>query len=258
MARDFSVTLYTKYHPSDPGTVSALWPILESPLIKPVKFDSVERAKKPFTSRSYSEAAQLYDDESMLFVRGGVNSFLAFFSREMNGLSVWRFFMDRKCVEEPRRSIFIEWLTALCAEFPVFFGFGCTDEELDAKHLSIRDVPGGRMQRINGLAVFEFFQFLPGVYWLTLFGPELSGDFSSPIAELETSAEINRIDGNQTLLFLPGPPFPEDLNERVRTGKKTAAVLGQDHFFNPDNSPGQLRLPQTLKTALTSLNKSKG
>src|SRR5204862_5766600 len=114
----------------------------------------------------------------LLFVRGGKDSFLGFFKQQPGNLSTWNFWLDVRAMRGRKVERWLEWFFRLCSELPILYGFGCSEAEYDAKHRYVKVVPGvGRASGAVGVSIAEFYQYLPGLYWLTIFGPELAQAF---------------------------------------------------------------------------------
>ncbi len=232
MSKEFVVTLYTLHQLSDKSVAQRLWSLLSVSLVQPKRYDAVERARKPFEVAAYEEAATLYGDEGVLFVRGDKDGFLAFFSRERHGLSTWRIYLNAGAVKGKRRDLWLQWLYDLCEAFPILYGYGCSVEEYEAKHLVVTELPGGgRSQKSLGISTREFYQYLPGVYWLTLFGRELHRAFESHWQSVDDLADVRFLEREQVAVRLEAPVFAEDMSQRLMIEREIADVLGAQFFF---------------------------
>jgi hypothetical protein len=194
-------------------------------------------------------AAQIYDDEGCLFVRGRKDSFLGSFARQSAGLSIWNFFLDVKAMHGRKGERWLAWFLHLSSELPVLFGFGCSIAEYEAKHLIIRKLPnGGRVTEWVGISVSEFMQYLPGIYWLTIFGSELVEAFTR--AKLESLPDVKSfvLNANQMGICLSEPIVHPNMNRRLQTESQLAAILGAQYFFDR-NKAGQSfePVPQLLQ-----------
>jgi hypothetical protein len=226
-------TLYTLHRLSEKEAARRLWTVLDVPLIRPARYDSVERARKPFAPDAYEDGAALYGDEGMLFVRGREDGFLAFFSREPRGLSVWRVFLNARALEGAKLERWLVWVFTLCETFPLLYGYGCSTAEYEAKHVAVRHLPGGgRIRQTLGVSTQEFFQYLPGVYWLNLFGRELNRAFRSRYPLLGEPVAVRELAHDQAAVYLRQPVLAEDMEERLRMERRIADVLGAPFFFD--------------------------
>ena len=233
MSQEFLITFYTLHQLSDRNIMRRLWSFLDVPLVQPKRYDSVERARKPFAPELSDDAVSLYSREGTLFVRGDKDGFLAFFSRERNGLSLWRFYLNASAVQGKKRDLWIKWMFDLCETFPVLYGMGCSAVEYDAKHLALENFPdGGRMRKTYGVSIQEFFQYLPGVYWLTIFGKELGLAFKSRWQLLDSISIVKFLAQDQVAVQVNGSVFTEDMDKRLLLERKIADLLGGEFFFD--------------------------
>ncbi len=232
MGKTFRVSVYTPHDISLPQTAQLLWRLLSDPLIDPQRFDSVERAKINYTSEGYGRASEIFATDGMLFVRGSKDSFTAMFMHQHGGWGMWNFWWDVKAMRQQKRDRWLKWLFELCRELPPFYGFGCSVDEYDAKHTVVEDVPGGSVTRTVGASAREFYEFLPGLYWMTIFGTHLVDHFGEG---LESLAHVNSVKLNsyQVAVVLDGPVVPQDMDERLRVESQLIDSLGTSYFFDP-------------------------
>jgi hypothetical protein len=233
MSQELILTLYTLHQLSEHDVVQRLWACLDVPLVQPIRYDSVERARKPFAPNLHGDAVSLYGREGILFVRGNKDGFLAFFSRERNGLSLWRFYLNASAVKGNKCKLWLQWIFDLCETFPVLYGMGCSTVEYDAKHLVLEYFPdGGRARKTYGVAIREFFQYLPGIYWMNIFGKELKQAFKTRMQMLEHLSKVKYLAQDQVLIQIGDSVFTENMDERLRIEKEMADLLGAEYFFD--------------------------
>lgn len=231
--RQFTLILYTARQVSDRATARALWRLLDDPLIAPHRFDSVERAKRPFRAGAAAEAAQLYDDERSLFVRGERDKFVAMFSAHGRGPARWYFWVDLKAMKGEKGERWLDWFLRLCGELPPLFGSGCSEEEYEAKHYVVTEhAGGGSSTGAVGISTAEFWKYLPGIYWLTVFGPELVETFGAAKLRALPGTEARDLEGGQVALRLTEPVEPADMEQRLGREAQLADALGAQYFFD--------------------------
>jgi hypothetical protein len=231
MARTFRVSLYTSRDIAEPAVSEALWRRLDNPIVQPRGFDSVERALREFTPSGHEAASDLYADEGMLFVRGGKDGFLAMFMATAGALSLRNIWWDVKAMTGPKGDSWLGWLYELCRELPPLCGSGCSVEEYDAKHVVVEADDLGAVTRTVGASMADFHDFLPGLYWLTIFGPDLVHHFGSRLESLPGAGTV-RLTPSQVAVVLDGPVIPDDLDERLRAERALADRLGAKYFFD--------------------------
>jgi hypothetical protein len=250
----FQIRLFTVHDLSNIVNMKKLWTILNDPLLAPRCYDSVERAKIPFTMDAFAGACELYQSRGALFVTGAKNSFTAYFSWQSEHLSVWNFYINVKAMKDPKRRLWLEWIFSICGIFPVLYGFGCTDHEYDAKHMVRTALSGGgRTTGWVGVSTPEFYNYLPGFYWLNIFGAEIVMYFGGArLLSLEetTGAEIS---GGQIALYLNSPVEPANLSDRLTTEAKLASALGTAFFFDRSRADIKFEAVPTLRDVLGKL-----
>lgn len=233
MSQEFMITLYTLHPLEDASVMQRLWAFLDTPQVQPLRYDSIERARRPFNPEAYREAAALYLQDGVLFVRGKKDGFVAFFSRERDRLSLWRFYLNAGALTGKKQARWMQWLFDLCAAFPALYGLACSAVEHEAKHWIIEDWPGGgRVRKSCGASVAEFYQYLPGIYWLTLFGRDLAPAFAARWPQLEGLAHVIHLDGGQVAVQIDASVFTDDMEQRLLTERNIADILGAEFFFD--------------------------
>ncbi len=231
MSQEFTITLYTLHPLEDESVMQRLWAFLDTPQVQPLRYDSIERVRRPFSPEAYQEAAALYRQEWELFVRGKKDGFVAFISRERDGLSVWRFYLNAGALAGKKQARWMQWLFDLCAAFPALYGLACSAVEHEIKHWIVEDLPGGgRVRRSCGASSAEFYRYLPGIYWLTLLGHELASAFASCWPQIEGLAHVIHLAGGHVAIQLDTSVFSEDMEQRLLIERKIADILGAEFF----------------------------
>lgn len=257
MSQEFIITLYTLHPLEDESVMQRLWTFLDTPQVQPTRYDSIERARKPFSTEAYREAAALYREDWVLFVRGKKDGFVAFFSREREGLSLWRFYLNASALGGRNSTRWIYWLFDLCAAFPVLYGLACSDAEYEAKHRIIEALPGGgRVRKSCGGSIAEFYHYLPGLYWLTLFGRDLAPAFAARWPQLTGLAHVIELAQGQVAVQLDAPVFTEDMEQRLLAERAVADILGPTFFFDKTRQDElTFTLPPPLAVQFLSMTK---
>ena len=231
--QEFMITLYTLQPPEDESVMQRLWTFLDTPQVQPLRYDSIERARRPFSPEAYREAAALYLEDWCLFVRGKKDRFVAYFSRQRDGLSLWHFYLNAGAFTEKKQARWLQWLFDLCAAFPALYGLACSAVENETKHWIIENLPGGgRVRKSCGASIAEFYHYLPGIYWLTLFGRDLAPAFAPRWPQLAGLAHVIHLDGGQVAVQLDAPVFTDDMEQRLLAEQKIADILGAEFFFD--------------------------
>jgi hypothetical protein len=110
----------------------------------------------------------------------------------------------------------------LVDELPVLFGGFYSIAEYDAKHLTVRELAGGgSAEGAVGISNAEFRKYLPGIYWLTVFGPELAAalDFSG-LSRLPVT--LTTLPRGSRVLQIDEPLITEDMAKRLELEARIA------------------------------------
>jgi hypothetical protein len=246
MPETFRVGLYTAQDLTQRQTIAKLWQLLDNPIIGPNRFDAVEKARRSFDPHEYETARGLHANEGMLFVRGAKAGFKAIFPHQVDGLTRWALWWNLSEMVGSGREKWLEWLFELCQQLPPHYGYGCSTEEYEAKHLEV--VSGGRGYATHylGVSQAEFKQYLPGIYWLTIFGLQLVNHFGdlSSLRGVDSSTLRNR----QVALIIDGPVLPDDMGRRLAAEAELADSLGRQYFFDRTRKAEKRRqVPELLK-----------
>jgi hypothetical protein len=233
MRHTFRVRLYTQKNLSDTKTLDMLWRLLNEPIVSPQRYDSVERTKFPFRMDVINTAAHLYQEDGFLFVRGRRDGFLGVFASQTRGLATWDIWLDIRAMQGKKARPWLEWIFRLCSTLPILYGFGCSVAEYDAKHLNVRVTPGGGTATGEiGTSIAQFYRYLPGLYWLTIFGNELVQAFDQSNLNSLPGVEAFILNTGQIAILIDEPIVPENMDQRLQTESQLANVLGPTFFFD--------------------------
>jgi hypothetical protein len=249
--KTFRLKLHTTRNLADPEVSAALWRALDNPLIEPTKFDSVERAKHEFDAGAAEAAGKLYSREGMLFVRGAKDNFTAMFMRTADALSEWTFWWDVRAMSGKKQEPWLTWIFDLCGALPPHFASACSTAEHDAKHVVVEPARGGgSVTSQPGVSIKEFHKFLPGIYWLTIFGPEAYAHFGPDLESLPGTTSV-KLASDLVAVILDEPVVPQDMDQRLRTESELADRLGAKYFFDRGRMKAKLTpvpgLPEALR-----------
>ncbi|MGW8572548.1 hypothetical protein [Streptomyces niveus] len=231
MANTFRASLYTPLDIADSSTARTLWRLIDTPIVMPARFDSVERARIEFDSQSFEVARDLYSAEDVLFIKGMNAKFLAMFTQLTTTLAKWTFWWELGVMAGPSREKWLSWFCELVRQLPPYYGFACSASEYEAKHKVVNSSDVGNSIRMAGVSVADFHKFLPGVYWLTVFGAELAGHFGSKFMLLPDVRRIE-IQPSQVAILLDSPVLPQSMEERLLVEAHLAEILGTKYFFD--------------------------
>jgi hypothetical protein len=129
-------------------------------------------------------------------------------------------------------SSWLPWILRFVDEMPVVFGGCYSMTEHDAKHRVVTEhASGGWSEGAVGVSDAEFGKYLPGIYWLTVFGPELAAtlDFSS-LSQLPVT--LTTLPRGSRVLQIDEPLVPTDMTKRLELEARIADALGATYFFD--------------------------
>ncbi|HSN28956.1 MAG TPA: hypothetical protein VLT45_21865, partial [Kofleriaceae bacterium] len=136
-----------------------------------------------------------------------------------------------------RRDAWIRWMLRLIDACPVLFGHGETRPEHDAKHL----IDTGESESWVGSSLAELQRFLPGVYWLTVFGSALARELLIGTLSQRAGVTVHRTGAGDAVVVLDESAKPRDLAARLATERELAGLLGDAFFFDRERPDRDLR-----------------
>ena len=238
----------------DRDEFARMWSVLAAPEVGAVTFDHTERKHRHDFTPDPSGALELLDEHDGIFVRGDRDGFLFEGTYSGNGTHRTSVYLDAAAVDGPD---WIPWILRLAGEIPVLFGGGCSMTEHDAKHRTVEEfASGGSAEGAVGISSAEFQKYLPGIYWLTVFGPELAAalDFSD-LSQLPVRVTTLSNDGRA--VQLDEPLMPKDMTKRLELEARIADVLGASCFFDRNREGIEFAHPPAFQAVLDKLARRK-
>jgi hypothetical protein len=221
----FIVTLHTRHRFDSREKAAELFEFFDESggALKPARFGQTERVKEVYDAARPDEAIDM-------LARGGImlkaakHRFLVWIKSEAQEVSTWYMWVSEKFFERPARvEEFVGFIAKFCERFPVLFGSACPQEDWDAKHLLQEGYATSRVGDTLGKCV-------PGVYWMTVFGPPLVEHFGREKIE---GLPVHRVvDAGGLALVLRESPYGPELSERLRHDAEVARLLGEEFFFD--------------------------
>jgi len=234
----------------DPDAFARMWSVLATPEVGAVTFDHFERSHRYDFTPDPSAALKLLDEHPGIFVKGDRDGFLLDGTSGGSGTYRTSIYLDAAAVDGTR---WIPWILRLVGEIPVLFGGGCSLVEHDAKHRTAEELAGGgSAEGAIGVSNAEFQKYLPGTYWLTLFGPELAEvlDFSG-LPQLPVT--VTTLANDARAVQLDEPLAPKDMTKRMELEARIADALGASYFFDRDRKDIEFAHPPAFQDVLDKL-----
>lgn len=236
-----NVNLFTNHEFNTQDKAFAFFEFLNKmdKLFVPTRFDTKEPVRKVYQKHDLSEPIKtlsgypehLYGD---IFIKGDKFKFLARFNWSKSIISTWQIYLAEVFFSQPSHTEkFIQFITELCTHFNIIYGGASPDEDWDAKHWLISELPdGGSYHKKLGLSLEKC---LPGIYWLTIFGKELVEFFGREKIHSLPFYRVTDLDNGGILIVLREKPFDSSLSERLRHDSEVMEFLGYEYFFDINN-----------------------
>jgi hypothetical protein len=226
-----------------------MWSVLAAPEVGAATYDYAESGHRYHFTPDPTKAFTLFDEERWLAVAGR-DGFYFEATYEASGMCRTSTYLDGSAVDG---STWMPWILRLIDELPVLFGGGYSLTEYDAKHVFVEEHSGGgRSEGALGVSNAEFQKYLPGIYWLTVFGPDLAGALDvSSLSQLPV--KITTLSHGARTVQIDEPLVPADMSKRLQLEARIADVLGADYFFDRKRSHIEFAHPAAFKAVLDQL-----
>jgi hypothetical protein len=158
----------------------------------------------------------------------------------------WEFYLEDTYLSASAHvSEFTNFITKVCREFEIEYGWAAPEEDWRAKHWrSDYDEKGHRIGRTKVGADLD--SGLPGIYWLTAFGSSLAKKLGNDsFSALPVYEVLDFGDGGKAIL-LRESPYEPSVAERLKQDRTVAQELGAEYFFDIEHP--DKRLVKLLET----------
>jgi hypothetical protein len=232
---------------------ATVWTALADPLVPVQRYGRVQPYKHRFDA-NVRAAFELFDKDRDLLFGNRDESFQGSIKRTVYGLNRWRFRIARKHWQ----TSWIAWFVKLCTTSPILYSRACSFAEASAKHDIVQVIPEGRIRSQTGASIPELYEYLPGVYWFTVFGRELTEYLDFGAVRSFTDLRILDLGAGQLALQLDSDPFTggTELEERLTRETQIAATLGDDYFFDRDRTARALKQVPAFAATLEALKQT--
>lgn len=202
---------------------------------KPARFGDREPVRKAYDPRKLSEPSRLLSgapdfEGGAVMLKGAKYKFLAWIKSEPEPeeISTWEMWLSDQFFERAEHvEEFVRFLTLLCERFPILFGSACPNEDWEAKHWV--SVKGGPFLSKAGTTLDRC---LPGVYWMTVFGPPLVEHFGRERIESLPVWRVMDFGAGGLGVVLRDSPYRPEKKERLSQDAEIMRLLGEDYFFD--------------------------
>jgi hypothetical protein len=222
----------------------------------PSRFDRAEPVKRAFDRAHSKEAARLLSGSPShksgeLFLKGAAHKALMWLRWSQTApIQTWRLYLDDAYFTRGAGS---DQLGSIIDKFPgpLVFAAAATRDDWRRKHYRITEEDGGTTEEKLGM---DLRNCLPGVYWMTVFGPDLVELFGTDNLLALPVEQARARKGGAVQLILTADPV-RHAEERQRREQQVVDALGPAHFF--DLQKPEKRCPK-VRNALVGSGRETG
>ncbi|MBQ0734508.1 hypothetical protein [Aquimarina celericrescens] len=213
----------------------------ENALFKITKYGYTEPVRNKFEDDT-KEVVEMYENNYSLILKGS-NKFWLSSSIFPEGISIWAGEVELKETKVDSISELINFVQLFSRNNQLLFGNIKSVEENDQKHKKVEGSGVGW----EGASIWDFFEFLPGIYWYTIFGRELVNAIGRE--NFDNIKGVVRTDpGDESLAFhLNEPIIPDDWQKRLAIENEIAQIIRKDLFYNKETNKDNLSYPEKFK-----------
>lgn len=124
----------------------------------------------------------------------------------------------------------------LAQKLPPYFAYLCPQDDYDTRHMSLTGP--------KGVSVPEFSRYLPGLYWMTVFGKELTASIGKKAFEQLIDCEVVSLEEGLTSVRFNEAAVLDGYEGRIDTLQKHARRLKPNLFFDPEKASGYEQIPE--------------
>lgn len=252
VANKFFLEIYTGAPLHERATFERFWSLLSDPLVGAAKWGRYERTTEAFTDDS-SEAHRIFGLGKMIFIKGTRDGFLCKIERWRGNLVIINIWWNEAAFgREASRARWLEWIFRLLEAHPALFGYGTPQREYDAKHR----VETSESTSAVGVSHAELHEFLPGIYWMTVFGFELRHALDVERLRDMPGVKVQYLVPDQAVVLLDEPASAADLDARLAKLRAIAERLGAVRFFDRAQPQRELQPIAQFVDALVRLERA--
>ncbi len=201
----------------------------------PTHYGEVEPVRTPFDPDAVLTPARVLSDRPRdLFLKRSRPAMEASLTWMVNRQRSWiwtvrltaAWLKPATCGPERLAKFFMD----LCAGFPPVFAFCATNADLARKH-TLHSPTTGDDLGMRGM-ILNPGEGLPGVYWLTFFGPELVSFFGKDRLLALDVHQIFDCGASGVGILLQGSPDAGTPGSREGLESRVLAALGKEYFFD--------------------------
>jgi hypothetical protein len=195
------------------------------------RFDNKEPVRHPINWDDLREPGRLLagapgDHAGAILLKGARHRFLAVVSWNRLKVLPWSFYLSCKFFEKAGSvEKFVVFVSAIVERFPIVYGWAAPEEDWDAKHWR----QDGLSKVKSGTTLEEG---LPGIYWMTIFGPTLVDHFGRERLKSLPVHRVVDLGAAGIMILIRKSPSDTELPERLRQDHEIMEILGLEYFFD--------------------------
>jgi hypothetical protein len=201
--------------------------------LSPDRFGETEPVRQKLAGPGMATAAKLLADEGRsgwILLKGPKHKFVASLRWSTAAATEWFMQLNEEYLAKPANvEALIEFLAMLCREYPIVYGGVAPQAEWEAKNWIIeRSEAYDRTVRVG----VDVESCLPGIYSITVFGPEAVHLFGREKLSSLPSTRAVDLGAAGLILVVRDRPLDGALKDHLRQDADIIAALGPDYFFD--------------------------
>lgn len=233
----FMASVLSRHGFETPAKARALFEFFDAAdeAFRPAKYGASEPVRKEYNPDDLDEPVRYLTGREgrggSVFLKGARHGFVAWIRWGRGEVGEWYFQLNPSFFAKPAQvEKFVQFARALCEDFPPLYGGAAHEEDWKRKHWLVKETPSGGTSRER--VGVEVGACLPGVYWLTAFGPAAVKHFGAAKLKALPVHRVEDAGRGGLVAVLRESPLAPDADGRLRHDAEVAALLGADHFFD--------------------------
>lgn len=248
----FIIKLFTYRRDISKSNFKTIWKLFSEEIINAEFFNAIEPINKKYSKNKYGIGFQILQEDINLLIKKE-KQFLGIIYRIPGNIVCWEFELNISQPEDVFFNSIQLWLKSFNNEIPIVYGFGSTEKEYNNKHLEvIQSETGITSIGSIGDSQWDFYEFLPGIYWLNIFGKDLTRILGqSKILNLPDVTYFEK--DNHVWFTLKDEAYPINSKKRKKIEDKIIKTIGSKHFFDRKNDILKFEHPSEFKEILENI-----
>ncbi len=212
--------------------------------LKLEKYDYKEPTKIKLDKNNLGQVIAMLTEYGNVILKGKNKTTLT--AWQSKSFTTWR---GHSSINENNVEEIVSLIEILSNDNQILFAALLTENEYDLKHKVVDEYSYGW----EGMSKQDFMNFLPGIYWYTIFGKELV-----EVIGIEKFKNLPNViytePKNGCIAFhLDEPIDTEDYKLRIKLEKEIVKKIGESYFFDKEKKETEFKHPKKFKDYLNSL-----